>query len=136
MLRGAFAGAIEAAAYTALNPLDRPQALQTASALIYINLTFYWLSTYLSGMVTDLLLISERDWQRGVPRRARIKRVFRLSLGLEKLEGVSTTEGVLVWALRLVVYPAVPPLFDRWCHYAFGFSPIYEAYQWLRAMHA
>lgn len=121
LLRGLSAGAIEAAGYTALNDtLDRHQALTIASELIYINMVLVWFGHFLMATVRDIALIYEPEWQRGVPRRKWIYKVYRIVAKAEKLEGADDSIVAAVWAVWLLG----PFVIMTWIASLFGVSPL------------
>jgi hypothetical protein len=126
MLRSVSVGALEAAGYSALNDtVDRSHALSLAGQMVYIKFFFFWAGHITTSMLRDFMLISEADWQRGVPNRAWIYKVYRVTLGGEELKGSSDDILVTVWAVRLLG----PPLLMAWVAALFGVSPL----AWIRA---
>jgi hypothetical protein len=103
MMRGLSAGAIEGAVHAALNDtLDRHRALIGAGSLITINLLFYWFASVIIGTSRDFAVISEAQWEKGVPRRAWMSSVLWLYLKNARLDDAPRSTVVAVQLLRQV----------------------------------
>jgi hypothetical protein len=121
MLRSILVGVFEAAGYAVIKEkIDRPEAFQTAGALIYLNFIFFWLTYQLVFPLQYIATISEKEWQETAPGRALVNKVIRIILGTEELKGQSTGIAVTVRVIQLLV-----PLFVlAWASWAiFGISP-------------
>jgi hypothetical protein len=121
MLRGILIGAIEFSGFITMvnETLDQPGISKTALGLIYLNSVCFWFFGSIGMLSQRITLISEEDWQEGVPRRANIHKVIRIAMGLQKREGQTTGVGIAVWCVWLGV-AVLAGYFAR----AFGFSPI------------
>ncbi len=114
MLRGMLVGAIEGAVYAALTPtLDRHQAVTLALQLIYINFALFWISHFYVAIPADVSLISEAQWQMGVPRRAWLLKVIRISLGVQGRLGESIPVGLAASIIKFFCLLVLSLLLDR-----------------------
>ncbi len=45
---------------------------------MYVNYVLFWFSHVVVSPLREIALISEKEWRKGIPRRARIHKVIRL----------------------------------------------------------
>jgi hypothetical protein len=121
MLRGFSVGVIEAAAYAAIQEkVTRSEAFHLMYQLTYLNFVLFWFPYQFVAMLQGIATVSEEQWHEGVPRRAWLHKVIRITLMTEDLKGESTGVALTVWAIRLLG----PPVLVTWAAWAFfGVSP-------------
>jgi hypothetical protein len=107
MLRGILVGAFEGAAFPGLIKAVASQSdwLKLAVVLMWANLLWFWIGAMFGSVPSNIFMQTEAEWQKTVPRRAFIRKIMRLTLGLEDLKGESTPVGILVHAIRWLWLP-------------------------------
>ena len=102
MVRGVLVGALEAIALTVfiIEALSQPKAIELAVYLMFINFTFFWMGAHLIGSLFDILTVTEEQYQKAAPLRAKIHWITRLVFEFEDIKGVPTPIGLLVVAIR------------------------------------
>lgn len=86
MLRSISVGAIETAiAFLIYGKFERPAV--AAYQLIFLNFFFFWIIYYFVGVLRDIALTTEREWQATIPRRAFIDRLVSTCFPSRRIEG-------------------------------------------------
>ena len=102
ILRSISVGAIETAiAFLIYGKLERPAIV--AYQLIFLNFFFFWISHHFVGVLQDIALTTERQWQATIPRRAFIDRWFRLVFRPGELKEEPNSIFIAAWAIRILV---------------------------------
>jgi hypothetical protein len=117
MLRGAFVGLLQAMALAIFVKEAQSKAIEWAGLLMWLNFTYFWIGAHLLGSPFDTLTVTEADWQKAAPLRAKIEQITRLVFKIK--DGVPTLTGLLVVAIR-VLGPVVLAAYGIW---AFGGNP-------------
>jgi hypothetical protein len=122
ILRGVLVGAFEGAALTGLvkEAMSQPKAIGWVIALMYSNAMLFWGGAFLAGFPSDILTVTEEQYQKAAPRREKIRRIFRLVLAFDEIKGVPTGIGLLVRTIQFLG----PPVLLAWFHWFIGGNPI------------
>lgn len=123
ILRGILVGAIEGAAFPGLIKAAASQSpwLKLAVVLMWANSLWFWTGAIFGSGPSEIFTQPEEEWQKTVPRRAFLRKIIRLTLGVEDLKGESIPVGILVHAIRWLWLP----LLLTWGAWAFtGENPL------------
>jgi hypothetical protein len=102
MLRGVLVGALQAMALTIFTQqaLSQHKAIELALLLMWLNSMFFWMGAHLLGNPFDILTVTEEQWQKAAPLRAKIEQITRLVFRIK--DGVPTSTGLLVFVIRVL----------------------------------
>lgn len=117
MLRGILVGLLQAMALTIFVKEAQPKAIEWAGLLVWLNFTCFWMGAHVLGSPFDTLTVTEANWQKAAPLRAKIEQITRLVFRIK--DGVPTSRGLLVFAIQ-VVGPVVLLAYVIW---ALGGNP-------------
>lgn len=104
VLRVVSVSILEAALLSALNDdMSRSEAVKTAVTLWGINLSLFVFGHVIGSTFGGIALVTEKQWQVGVLRRAKMYKVYRIVFGAEKLEGADDNIVIAVWLVKCVI---------------------------------
>lgn len=120
-LRSVSVSILEAALISALNEnISRSEAVKIAVTLWSLNIGLFWIGYLIGTTFGEIALTTEKQWQIGVIRRAKMYSVYRIVFGAEKLEGAEDSIVIAVWFIKYVFTP-VAISYVAWA--LFGFDP-------------
>ena len=94
---------LEVALLSALNDnMTRSEAVKLAVTLWGINTALFLYGHTIGSAFGVIALTTEKQWQVGVLRRAKMYRVYRIVFGAEKLEGAEDSIVIAVWLIKYV----------------------------------
>jgi hypothetical protein len=112
-LRGAFVGFLQAVALAIFfkEAQSKATAIELAGLLMWLNFACFWTGAHLLGSLFDTLTVTEAEWQKAAPLRAKIAQITRLVFKIK--DDVPTLTGLLVVAIRLLG-PVVLAAYGIW----------------------
>jgi hypothetical protein len=84
---------------------------------MWLNLACFWTGAHILGSPFDTLTVTEANWQKAAPLRAKIEQISRLVFRIK--DGVPTSRGLLVFIIQ-VMGPVVLLAYVIW---ALGGNP-------------
>jgi hypothetical protein len=116
MLRSISVGAIETAiAFLIYGEKVGERPAIVAYQLIFLNFVFFWIIHHFVGVLRDIALTTERQWQGAAPRRAFVDRWFRLVFRGE----LTKEEPNIIFIAARVIRILVLTLIFVWIGWAF-----------------
>ncbi|MBM9400814.1 hypothetical protein JUN65_04355 [Gluconacetobacter azotocaptans] len=106
MVRGlAVGGATAALLHTMLPDLAGPQQWAAmAGTMMIISMYVFFFASFFASITREFLLVTEAQWAVGVRRRAKMRTVWRIHAGAEKLEGQPDGIIALLYAAKMAVF--------------------------------
>ena len=121
VLRSISVSILEAALVSAINDgLNRHETVKIAVTLMGVNIILFWIGHLIGSTFGEIALTTEKQWQIGVSRRAKMYNVYRIAFGAEKLEGAEDSIVIAVWFVKYVI-PVLIAICLAWA--VFGIAP-------------
>jgi hypothetical protein len=95
VLRGISVGALQAAAYALVCGPTSPMTGRDIFNIIYINYTTFFFISIVVGILRDIGLSTEKEWQQS-------RKLIQIALKLDDLKGQTISVGVRVWIIRVI----------------------------------